>query len=56
MHVYVLADLPGRSIATPSTCKLKLECFDEIRFLGKSNIQNEFLEVLFQLLEEIIIF
>ena len=55
MRVSVLADLPGHSIATTSTYATKLECFDEIRTRGKSNFENEFLEMVFQLLEELII-
>ena len=56
MRVFVLADLPGRSVATTSTCMTKLERFDAIRTRGKSNFKNEFLEMLFQLLEETIIY
>ena len=56
MCVSVLADLPGCSVATPSTYTTKLEHFDEIRTPGKSNFKNEFIEMVFQLLEEIIIF
>ena len=56
MRVSVLADLPGRSIATSSTYTTKLERFDEIRTPGKSNFENEFIEMVFQLLEEIIIY
>ena len=52
MHVSVLADIPGRSIATISTYMAKLECFDENRTRGKGNFENELLEMVFQLLEE----
>ena len=54
MRVCVLADLPGRSVATTSTCMTKLERFDgKIRTRGKSNFEKELLEMVFQLLEEI---
>ena len=56
MLVSVLADLPGRSIATTSTYTTKLDCCDEIRTSGKSNLENEFLEMIFQLLQQIIIY
>ena len=56
MHVCVLADLPGSSVATTSTCTTKLERFDEIRTSGKSDFENKFLEIVFQLLEEIIVY
>ena len=56
MRVSVLADLPGRLIATTSTYTTKLERFDEIRTRGKSNFENELLEMVFQLLEEINIY
>ena len=56
MHVCVLADLPGRLVATTSTCTTKLQRFDEIRTRGNRNWENEFLEMVFQLLEEIVIF
>ena len=52
--VCVLADLPGCSLATTSTCTTKLERFDEIRTRGKSIFEDEFLEMLYQLLKEII--
>ena len=55
MHVCKMADLPGRSVAITSTCTTILECFDEIRTLGKYNFENEFLEGVSQLLEGIII-
>ena len=55
MRVCVLADLPGRSVATTSTCTTKLERFDEIRTRSKSNFENEFLEMVFQFLGETII-
>ena len=58
MHVSVLADLPGHLIATctTSTYTTKLERFDEIGTRGKSNFESEFLEMVSQLLEEIIIY
>ena len=56
MRVSVLTDLPGHSIATTSTYTTKLERFDEIRTRGQSNFEKEFLEIAFQLLEEIIIY
>ena len=46
MRVSVLADLPGRSVATTSTYTTKLERFDEIRTCGKCNFDNEFLETI----------
>ena len=56
MHVCVLADLAGRSVATTSTCTTKLKHFDQIRTHGKSNFENKLLETVFQFLEEIIIY
>ena len=56
MRVCVLSDLPGRSVATTSKCTTKLDCFDEIRTRSKSKFENEFLKMVFQLLEEIIIY
>ena len=56
MHVSVLADLPGRSIATPSMYTMELERFDEIKTCGKSNFENKFLEMVSQVLEETIIY
>ena len=56
MRVSILADLPGCSIATNSTCTTKLEHFDEIWTHGKSNFGNEFLEMIFQPLEKVIIY
>ena len=56
MCVYVLADLPGRSVATTSTCTTKLEGSEEIITCGKNNSENEFFEMVFQLLGEIIIY
>ena len=47
MRASVLADLPGHSVATTSTCTKKLEPFDEIRTRGKINFENEFLEMIF---------
>ena len=56
MRVSVLADLPSCSIATTSMYTTKLEHFDEIRTRGKSSFENEFLEMVSQLLEEISIY
>ena len=41
MRVCVLAKLPGRSVATTSTCTTKLERFDQTRDRGKSNFEKE---------------
>ena len=49
-----MADLPGHLVAITSTCTMKLERFDEIGIRDKRNLQNKFLEMVFQLLEEII--
>ena len=56
MCVNILADLPDRSIATISTYTTKLDRFDKIRTHGKSTctFENEFLGMVFQLLEEIL--
>ena len=54
MRVCEMADITGRSVATTSTYTTKLEHFDEIRTRGKCNFENEFLEMVFQLLEKII--
>ena len=51
-----MADLPGHSVAITSTFQKKLERIDEIGVCGKRNFENEFLEMVFQLLEEIIIY
>ena len=56
MRLCILADLPGRSVATASTCMMKFKRFDEIKTRSKSNFKNEFLEMVFQLLEETIIY
>ena len=45
MRVCVLANLPGRSVATTSMGRMKLERFDKIRTRGKRNFENEFLEM-----------
>ena len=42
VYMYVLADLPGRSVATTSTCMMKLERFDKIKTRGKSYFENKF--------------
>ena len=55
MCVCILADLLGCLVATTSTCTTKLDHFDKIRTHSKRNFENEFLEMFFQLLEEIII-
>ena len=56
MHVCEMAVLPCRSIAITSTCTTKLKCFNEIRTRGKYNFKNEFLEMVSQFLEGIIIY
>ena len=48
-------DLPGHSLAIISMCTTKLERFDEIRIHGKRHFENEFLDMVFQILKEIII-
>ena len=50
MRVSVMADLPGRSIATTSTYMYTTNwgVFDEIRTRGKSNFENESLDMVFQ--------
>ena len=52
-----MADLhvPGCLVAITSMCMTKLEHFDEIRTRGKRTFENEFLNMVFRLLEEIII-
>ena len=45
MCVSILADLPGRSVTTTSTCTMKLECFNKIRTHGKINFENKFLAI-----------
>ena len=52
----VLVDLLGLLVATTNMCTTKLDRFDEIRTQSKCNFKNEFLEMFFQLLEEIIIY
>ena len=49
-----LADLPGYLVAI--TSMMKSECIDEIGACGKRDFQNKILEIVFQLLEEIIIY
>ena len=56
MCVCEMADLPGRSVAITSTCTMKLEHYDEIRTCHKCNFETKFLEIIFQLLEQIIIY
>ena len=56
MCICKMADLPGYLVATISMYTTKLEHFDEIRTHGKHNFKNKFLEMVFQLLEEIIIY
>ena len=53
-----MADLPDHSIAITSTCTTKLERFDEIGTLDKRDYiyGNEFLEIYFRFLEDIIIY
>ena len=54
MRVCVMAGLPGRSVATTSTCTTKWEHFDEIRTHGKRKFQKRILEMV-KLFKEIII-
>ena len=42
MRVCILADLPGHSVATTSTCMMKLKRFDEIRTRGKITLKTNF--------------
>ena len=51
-----MGDLPGHLVAITSTCAKKLEHFDEIGTLGKRKFESIFLEIVFQLLEEIIVY
>ena len=51
-----MADLPGHSVAITSKGTKKFKHFDEIRTSGKLNFENELLEMVFLLLEEIIIY
>ena len=51
-----LGDLPGHPVAITSTRKAKLERFDETGTGGNRNFENEFLEMVFQFLEVIIIY
>ena len=53
MCVCKIADLPGYSVATTNKCMMKLEGFDEISTHEISNFENNFSEMVFQLLEEI---
>ena len=55
MRVCVLTNLTARSVGTTRKCGMKLERFNEIRTSGKCNFENEFLEMVFQLLEKITI-
>ena len=55
-YVSTLADLPGHSLATTGMYMTKLECFDEIRTPAKVIFEKKFLEMVFQLLDEIIIY
>ena len=56
MHVCEMADLPGRSVATTSTCASKLERFDKTGKPDIRNFESKFLEMVFQFLTEIIIY
>ena len=49
-----MTDLLGRSVAIISMHTTKLESFGEIRKRGKRNLENKFLEMVFQILQEII--
>ena len=51
-----MADLLSRSIAITSMRTMKLESFGEIGKRGKRNFENEFLEMVCQILQEIIIY
>ena len=51
-----MGDLPGHSVAITSMFHKKLERIAEIGVRGKRNFENEFLEMVFQLLEEMIIY
>ena len=52
------ADLPDHSVAISSMCTTKLERFDKIGKHGKHTVyfENEFVEMVSQFLQEIIIF
>ena len=56
MCVCEMVDLPGCSVAITSMCTTKLEHFVEYRTCGRRNFDNKFLEMVFQLLQEIIIY
>ena len=56
MNVCEMTDLLGRSVAITSMCTTKLECFDESRTWGNDNFENEFLEIVTQLLGGVIIY
>ena len=49
-----MADLPGYSVAITSTCT-SLERFDEIGTGGKCTFENEFLEMAFRFIREILV-
>ena len=49
-----MADLPGHSVAMTSTCMTKIGAFEEIGIRDEHNFENEFVEIFFQLLKEII--
>ena len=51
-----MTDLPGHSVAITSTRTMKLEHFDEIGTWDKCKFENKFLEIIFQFLEEMIIY
>ena len=51
-----MGDLPGHLVAITRTCTKKLDRFDEIGTHGKRNFESIFFEIVFQLLEEIIVY
>lgn len=50
-----MADLPGAHITITSMYTLKLERLDEIRTRGQPNFEKEFLQMVSQFFEELII-
>ena len=51
-----MADLPGHLVAITSMYTRKLGCFNKIELHDKCKFENEFLEMVFQFLEEVIIY
>ena len=51
-----MADLPGHLVAITSMCMTNLERFERIGTWGECNFENEVLEMVFQFLEETIIY